>query len=154
MFPTEFFTDGKAELVAFVPVAAAPPLPGRVERLELAPGRYAVATYDGPMVDLDSAYGALGWSVTEQAIAADGPVIERYLPLGDEDDLIAHRTEVCWPVHSVPLVSIASGPVIQICWVTDDIEATERLLGEQFGVAAWTRIPDVRFEPRDDDAAR
>ena len=38
-------------------------------------------------------------SVTERAIAADGPVIERYLPLGDEDDLIAHRTEVCWPVH-------------------------------------------------------
>jgi catechol 2,3-dioxygenase-like lactoylglutathione lyase family enzyme len=44
-------------------------------------------------------------------------------------------------------VSIASGPVIQICWVTDDIETTERLLSEQFGVAAWTRIPDVRFGP-------
>ena len=44
-------------------------------------------------------------------------------------------------------MSIASGPVIQICWVTDDLEATERLLCEQFGVAAWTRIPDVRFGP-------
>ncbi len=42
-------------------------------------------------------------------------------------------------------MSIASGPVIQICWVTDDIQATERLLSGQFGVAAWTRIPDVRF---------
>ena len=44
-------------------------------------------------------------------------------------------------------MSIASGPVIQICWVTGDIEATERLLGQQFGVPAWTRIPDVRFGP-------
>ena len=40
---------------------------------------------------------------------------------------------------------IASGPVIQIAWVVDDIEATERLLSEQFGAGAWTRIPDVEF---------
>jgi catechol 2,3-dioxygenase-like lactoylglutathione lyase family enzyme len=44
-------------------------------------------------------------------------------------------------------VSIASGPVVQVAWVTDDIEATERLLAEQFGVAAWTRIPEVVFGP-------
>jgi len=44
-------------------------------------------------------------------------------------------------------VSIAEGPVVQVCWVTDDIEATERLLSEQFGVRSWTRIPDVRFGP-------
>jgi len=42
-------------------------------------------------------------------------------------------------------VSIASGPVTQICWVTHDIAATEALLSEQFGVGAWTRIPDVEF---------
>ena len=30
-------------------------------------------------------------------------------------------------------------------WVTDDLEATERLLPEQFGTGAWTRIPDVTF---------
>ncbi len=42
-------------------------------------------------------------------------------------------------------MTIANGPVSQICWVTDDIEASERLLSEQFGVAAWTRIPDVEF---------
>jgi hypothetical protein len=24
--------------------------------------------------------------------------VERDLPLGDEEDLLAHRTEVCWPV--------------------------------------------------------
>ena len=44
-------------------------------------------------------------------------------------------------------MSIASGPVVQVAWVTDDIEATERLLGDQLGVPAWTRIPDVFFGP-------
>jgi len=44
-------------------------------------------------------------------------------------------------------VTIANGPITQICWVTHDIGATERLLGEQFGVGAWTRIPDVEFGP-------
>ena len=41
---------------------------------------------------------------------------------------------------------IAQGPIIQIAWVVDDIEASELLLSEQFGVGAWTRIPDVTFE--------
>jgi catechol 2,3-dioxygenase-like lactoylglutathione lyase family enzyme len=44
-------------------------------------------------------------------------------------------------------VTIARGPITQICWVTDEIDATERLLSEQFGVRAWTRIPDVEFGP-------
>lgn len=98
VFPTEFFTEGVAELVAFVPVAQVPPLPGRVEVVERPAARYAVASYDGPMVDLDAAYSAVGRAVTEQALAADGPVVERYLPVGDPEDLLAHRTEVCWPV--------------------------------------------------------
>ena len=42
-------------------------------------------------------------------------------------------------------MTIASGPITQICWVTDDIEATERLLSEQFGVGTWTRLPDIEF---------
>ncbi|CAI9404903.1 MerR family transcriptional regulator [Nocardioides sp. T2.26MG-1] len=98
VFPTEFFTEGVAELVAFVPVTQVPPLPGRVEVVERPAAHYAVASYDGPMVDLDAAYSAVGRAVTEQALAADGPVVERYLPVGDPEDLLAHRTEVCWPV--------------------------------------------------------
>ena len=61
-------------------------------------------------------------------------------------------------------VSIASGPVIQICWVTDDIEATERLLSRavrrrargpgsptsEFGPETTT----LRGEPADCTAAR
>ena len=46
-------------------------------------------------------------------------------------------------------MTIADGPLTQVAWVTDDIEATERLLADQFGVRAWTRIPDVRFGPDD-----
>jgi effector-binding domain-containing protein len=82
-----------------VPVASAPPLPGRVEVIERTSARHAVATYDGPMVDLDAAYSAVGRAVTEQALSADGPVVERYLPNGDPDDLLDHVTEVCWPAR-------------------------------------------------------
>ena len=42
-------------------------------------------------------------------------------------------------------MTIATGPITQIAWVADDIEATERLLSEQFGVGAWTRMSDIRF---------
>ena len=43
-------------------------------------------------------------------------------------------------------MGIASGPIIQVAWVTDDIAATEHLLSEQLGVGAWTRIDDVVFD--------
>jgi DNA-binding transcriptional MerR regulator len=97
-FPTEFFTEGTAELVAFVPVDRVPALAGRAEAVTRPAVRYAVALHDGPMVDLDGAYSAVGQAVLERALATEGPVVERYLPLGDEDDLLAHHTEVCWPV--------------------------------------------------------
>jgi catechol 2,3-dioxygenase-like lactoylglutathione lyase family enzyme len=42
---------------------------------------------------------------------------------------------------------IASGPITQVAWVTDHIEATETLLRGQFGSGPWTRIPDVHFGP-------
>ncbi|MGO4255263.1 VOC family protein [Marmoricola sp. RAF53] len=44
-------------------------------------------------------------------------------------------------------MTIATGPVTQLCWVTEDIEATERFLSANFGVGAWTRLPDIRFGP-------
>ena len=103
-FPTEFFTEGAAELVAFVPVDRVPALAGRAEAVTRPAVRYAVALHEGPMVDLDGAYSAVGRTVVERALSSDGPVVERYLPLGDPadntDDLLAHHTEVCWPVSS------------------------------------------------------
>lgn len=44
-------------------------------------------------------------------------------------------------------MAITNGPLAQVSWVTDDLDATERLLTGQFGVGAWTRIPGVRFGP-------
>ncbi|MBO0844828.1 MAG: MerR family transcriptional regulator [Nocardioides sp.] len=99
LFPTEFFTDEVGRLVAFVPVGAVPArLPARVTAYDVPASRLALTTFDGPPLDLDRAYGALGRWVVEQASASEGPVRERYLPTGDEDDLLAHTTEVCWPV--------------------------------------------------------
>ena len=49
------------------------PLPGRVEVVERPAARYAVATYDGPMVDLDAAYSAVGRAVTERALVGGRP---------------------------------------------------------------------------------
>lgn len=93
IFPTEYFTEGAAELVAYVPVDA------HTRGAEQVPGGdFAVTTYDGPFIDLDRAYGVLGQSVTERAMSGDGPVRERYLPRGDEKDLIDHTTIVWWPV--------------------------------------------------------
>lgn len=93
IFPTEYFTEGAADLVAYLPVEA-----GTRGAEEVAGGDFAVTTYDGPFIDLDQAYGALGQSVLEQAMSGDGPVRERYLPRGDESDLLDHTTIVCWPV--------------------------------------------------------
>jgi DNA-binding transcriptional MerR regulator len=100
LFPTEAFTDERGELVAFVPIPAeaAPAVGGRVQVVQVPGSRVAVTTYDGPLVDLDQAYSAVGAWVWEQARSADGPVREWYLPTGAADDLFAHVTEVCWPV--------------------------------------------------------
>jgi effector-binding domain-containing protein len=60
----------------------------------------AVAVHDGPFGDLDRTYGALGGWVLDRAAGADGPIREYYLPTGDPDDLLAHTTEVCWPIRA------------------------------------------------------
>jgi len=72
---------------------------GRIVSFEIPASDLAVVTHNGPFSDLDRAYGRLGLWVTERALAAPGPVRERYLPLGDPRDLLNHRTEVCWPVQ-------------------------------------------------------
>jgi DNA-binding transcriptional MerR regulator/effector-binding domain-containing protein len=101
LFPTEFFAEEAGTLVAFVPVREVPArLPSRVASYDVPASRLAVTTFEGPPLDLDRAYGALGRWVFQQASTSPGPVRERYLPTGDEDDLLAHTTEVCWPVAS------------------------------------------------------
>ena len=101
-FPREFFEDEEGDVVAFVPVDRPPTsgLPPRVARGEVPAVDVAVLVHDGPFGDLDRTYGALGTWVLERATGADGPIREYYLPTGDPDDLLAHTTEVCWPVTS------------------------------------------------------
>lgn len=44
-------------------------------------------------------------------------------------------------------MSVATGPVTQLAWVTEDIGATSALLSRSFGVGAWTQLPDIHFDP-------
>jgi hypothetical protein len=45
-------------------------------------------------------------------------------------------------------MTVSYGPICQIAWVTDDIEATEQLLSKQFGVGTWIRLPNIEFGPQ------
>jgi DNA-binding transcriptional MerR regulator len=101
MFPSEFFEDEAGTVTAFVPVTdrAEGPLRSRVVLLQVPAITAAVAVHEGPFGDLDRTYGALGEWVLERAAGAPGPIREYYLPIGDPDDLLAHTTEVCWPVQ-------------------------------------------------------
>lgn len=45
------------------------------------------------------------------------------------------------------MTGVANGPIIQVAWVIEDIDAAEALWGSAFGIAKWTRIPDVHFGP-------
>jgi DNA-binding transcriptional MerR regulator/effector-binding domain-containing protein len=102
LFPAEFFEDEVGEVTAFVPIAAGAEvaeLPARVTTIDVPAITAAVTMHDGPFGDLDRTYGALGTWVLERAAGADGPIREYYLPTGDTDDLLAHTTEVCWPVQ-------------------------------------------------------
>jgi DNA-binding transcriptional MerR regulator len=100
LFPAEFFEDEEGEVTVFVPVegAFAGALPSRVAATVVPGIRAAVAVHDGPFADLDRTYGALGTWVLERSAGAPGPIREYYLPTGDPDDLLAHTTEVCWPL--------------------------------------------------------
>jgi catechol 2,3-dioxygenase-like lactoylglutathione lyase family enzyme len=42
---------------------------------------------------------------------------------------------------------VANGPIIQVAWVVEDIDAAESLWASAFGISKWTRIPDVHFGP-------
>lgn len=102
LFPTEFFENEAGEITVFLPLA--PPvdgtLPARVQLMTVPAIHAAVALHDGPFGDLDRTYGELGNWVLARAAGADGPIREYYLPTGDPDDLLAHTTEVCWPVKA------------------------------------------------------
>jgi DNA-binding transcriptional MerR regulator len=108
LWPDAYFEDDAGEVVAFVPLSAAPAgwareaIEARTDREAVAGGvgpitidelpavNVAVLVHEGSFVDADRTYAALGTRVAEQGIGAPGPVREHY---PDED-----RIEVCWPV--------------------------------------------------------
>jgi DNA-binding transcriptional MerR regulator len=101
LFPEEFFADEAGEVTVFVPVDRFTDafLPEGVRTTTVPAVSAAVTVHDGPFGDLDRTYGALGTWVLERAQGANGPIREYYLPTGNPADLLAHTTEVCWPVH-------------------------------------------------------
>ncbi len=102
LFPKEFFTEEQGDVAVFVPVTErlgdGGRTPDRVRPYDVAAAQVAVLVHDGPFGDLDRTYGALGNWVLGRATGADGPIREYYLPTGEPEDLLAHKTEVCWPV--------------------------------------------------------
>jgi DNA-binding transcriptional MerR regulator len=89
LYSDEFFEEGRGEVTAFVPVDGE--AAERVDAVrELPAVTVAVLVHDGPLADLDQAYGALGTVVAERGIGGPGPVREHYLT--------PTSTEVCWPV--------------------------------------------------------
>jgi effector-binding domain-containing protein len=101
LFPAEFFADEAGDVTAFVPVDRVTDgfLPNRVHATAIPAVSAAVTVHDGPFSDLDRTYGALGTWVLERVQGADGPIREYYLPTDDPEDLLAHTTEVCWPIR-------------------------------------------------------
>lgn len=99
LYPTEFFTLGAGEVVAYVPITGDLRPGGRAGLREIPAAELAVAVHKGSLADLDRTYGALGAHVAEREIGVDGPIREQYLITAfDTDDESQHLTEVCWPV--------------------------------------------------------
>ncbi len=45
--------------------------------------------------------------------------------------------------------SLDLGPMTQLAWVVDDLDAAERQIRLAYGCTAWTRLPDIAFGPED-----
>jgi len=90
LYSEALFEAGAGDVTAFVPVirGGSGAVAGVVD---LAATTVAVLVHDGPVSDLDQAYGALGTAVAQRGIGSLGPIREHYL---DET-----FTEVCWPVE-------------------------------------------------------
>jgi DNA-binding transcriptional MerR regulator len=101
LFSAEVFEAHFGEVVAHIPITAAVPVTGRAEIIEIPAADLAVTLHQGPFSDLDKAYGALGTFIAERAIGAPGPIREHYL-VSVADDPADLRTEVAWPVRTIP----------------------------------------------------
>jgi DNA-binding transcriptional MerR regulator len=92
LYTEPFFLEGAGEVTAFVPMDGAETLlrRGRMARIDLPAGEFAVLQHEGSFDELDQTYGKLGTWVSERGIGLPGAIREHY-PTDD-------RPEVCWPV--------------------------------------------------------
>ena len=96
LYSEEFFTQAMGEVTAYVPVGHTQH-PGPT--IVIPGGPHAVAVHEGPFVDLDKTYAALGSHVAAYETAAQGPIREIYLVSPPETtDEASLRTQVCWPL--------------------------------------------------------
>lgn len=103
LFYEAFFEDQIGDMVAFVPVTSAVAASGDVHSLVLPEVTVAVMTHLGPAREIDQTYGALGTYVAERGLGVPGPIREDYVVSADATpDETQHRTDVSWPVHTIP----------------------------------------------------
>ncbi|MGL4745505.1 MAG: MerR family transcriptional regulator [Dermatophilaceae bacterium] len=101
LYSDDFFTQGAAEVSAFVPTNGVGTPGGRVQCIEVPAARVAAALHIGAFSELDRTYGALGAHVAERSLGSAGPIREHYLVTpADTADPARLRTEVCWPINS------------------------------------------------------
>lgn len=98
-----FYTDGKGEVTAFLPVAPGTAAVAGTNLITIPGDAHAVAVHAGPYRELDRSYAALGSHVASHADQAPGPIRERYL-VGPPDapNESSFRTEVSWPIAAWP----------------------------------------------------
>ena len=102
-----FFSDERGDLTIFIPTAEPVRRVGRVGPLALPAVELATIVHPGSDADVDRTYGSLATYVSENALAVDGPIRERYL-VGrlDEADEANWRTEIGWPIfHTGPVAT-------------------------------------------------
>lgn len=102
LYDNALFSEGRGDVLVYVPVAAPVPDLGRVHGTELPPAELAVTVHPGTHDTIDVTYGELGRWVADHTLAVAGPVRETYL-VGPRDTRAADRwrTEIGWPVFRV-----------------------------------------------------
>jgi DNA-binding transcriptional MerR regulator/effector-binding domain-containing protein len=99
LYPTELFTEERADVVLFVPISDSFEPTGNVQVRELPAVELAVAIHHGALREADRTYGPLGTHVAERAIGVVGPIREHYLITEDDTAQESQlQTEIGWPI--------------------------------------------------------
>jgi DNA-binding transcriptional MerR regulator/effector-binding domain-containing protein len=99
LYASDIFQHDRGEATVFIPVDGAVRAVGRVESLVVPGAELAVLRHQGPLDDLDLAYGQLGSYATRHEISVAGPLRESYLrDAWTDDDPADWEIELGWPI--------------------------------------------------------